>query len=360
VRILLGAREKRVFHQTRKSRRYGTSDCRKQRYARLRRLLARSKRPKGYSASSSASRFSVFPSLAGSTPLASLRFASLARVPCKFALSVDDPTSPGQDPRRGRQLAAQRAGDRDGEGETAAAAGGEGKHDNAPPRVLVSICRNESRDTALEVSAGWISPNYIGSMYVRVCVRARTRRHVSVDISLGVIWPRVRRAAGPFSYLTRRRPTRPLSLNDFCLENVGCRLGARRRAKPGQARPSRAVRRIISAGENRIPEARCVPRSVPSGRRHVWREGEREREWTLQYRREGSGVTTRSIPSPVSPRCECAIISTRIARARARVRGRGENKSPVVFIKFAQWAQAGQMCVFEVCGHSISIPRQST
>lgn len=37
---------------------------------------------------------------------------------------------------------------------------GVGGHDNAPPRVLVSICRNESRDTGLKVSAGWISLNY--------------------------------------------------------------------------------------------------------------------------------------------------------------------------------------------------------
>jgi len=38
--------------------------------------------------------------------------ASLASVPCKFALSVDDPTSPGQDPRRGRQPAAATGGGR--------------------------------------------------------------------------------------------------------------------------------------------------------------------------------------------------------------------------------------------------------
>jgi len=48
------------------SRLFDPDEYREQRYARLWRLLARSKRPEGHSAPSSASQFSVFPSSAGS------------------------------------------------------------------------------------------------------------------------------------------------------------------------------------------------------------------------------------------------------------------------------------------------------
>lgn len=74
---------------------------------------------------------------------------------------------------------------------------GLGGHDNAPPRFLLSICRNESRDTGLKVSAGRISLNYItfltlslsSSCFVSRCVILTPLGKGSIDgsVAAGIV-----------------------------------------------------------------------------------------------------------------------------------------------------------------------------
>lgn len=221
-------------------------------------------------------------------PYVSMGRPLVKSAPCKIALSINDPTASGPSSRPSTNSTVR-------DGEAAERTGQEkekGERDNAPPRFLVSICRNESRDTGVG-SISRISPNYIGPR------ETRTRAQIYMYIPTYPLGARVilaptfvrRAACGSLQLLPDAAKANPVSLNDFCLENVGCPpppapLGeppAPIRHRRCWARPNRSLENdALSSRRKLFPVNRHL---VPYSDVSSFREKEKERAESRRKKR---------------------------------------------------------------------------